>query len=40
LDTSAWLHEACAIVGRDLTEAEWNSYLPDRPYDETCTDAA
>ena len=27
---SAWLEQACAIVGRDLTQAEWDRYLPGR----------
>ena len=25
---SAWLRTACGIVGRDLTRAEWDRYLP------------
>jgi DNA-binding beta-propeller fold protein YncE len=33
-----WLQEACAVVGRDLTRAEWDRYLPDRPWEPTCTD--
>jgi hypothetical protein len=24
----SWIHRACAIVGRDLTPDEWNTYLP------------
>ena len=35
---SAWLRTACAIVGRDLTRAEWDRYLPARPYTATCSD--
>ena len=35
---SAWLRTACAIAGRDLTRAEWDRYLPGRPYRSTCTD--
>jgi WD40 repeat protein/DNA-binding SARP family transcriptional activator len=27
---------ACAIVGRSLTRPEWNTYLPHRPYVQTC----
>ena len=38
LTLSAWLSEACAIVGRDMTRAEWNRYLPEREYEPTCTD--
>ncbi|MGY1608919.1 nSTAND1 domain-containing NTPase [Geodermatophilus sp. SYSU D00700] len=35
---SAWVRAACAIVDRDLTRAEWERYLPGRPYTPTCTD--
>jgi hypothetical protein len=35
---SAWLRTACDIAGRDLTRAEWDRYLPGRPYRATCTD--
>jgi WD40 repeat protein len=38
LRSSAWLSEACAIAGRDLTTAEWDRYLPGREYQHTCTD--
>ena len=38
LDPSVWLDEACAIVGRDLTQAEWDTYLPGRDREPTCTD--
>ena len=31
---------ACTIVGRDLTPAEWRRYLPERPWEPTCTDGA
>jgi hypothetical protein len=27
---------ACELVGRDLTEAEWDKYLPSTEYRETC----
>ena len=37
-DPARWLAEACTVVGRDLTEAEWALYLPDRPWRPTCTD--
>lgn len=30
------LEAACAMAGRDLTEAEWKAELPDQPYQETC----
>ncbi len=39
LDPSAWLDRACAVVGRDLTEAEWERYVPGREREPTCTDA-
>ncbi|UOY01173.1 WD40 repeat domain-containing protein [Blastococcus sp. PRF04-17] len=38
LDPEAWVREACAVVGRDFSRAEWERYLPDRPYRRTCTD--
>ena len=38
LDPSVWLDEACSIVGRDLTAAEWERYLPERDRAPTCTD--
>ena len=34
---AAWLKEACAIAGRNLTRTEWSRYLPDRRYERTCT---
>ena len=37
-DPRARLDAACAIVGRDLTPAEWRSFLPYRPWQPTCTD--
>ncbi len=36
LDPADWLAHACSIVRRDLTPAEWNVYLPGRPYVPTC----
>jgi WD40 repeat protein len=33
----SWIHRACAIVGRDLTPDEWNTYLPGLPRTHTCT---
>lgn len=38
MTSAAWLRAACTVAGRDLTRAEWNRYLPDRPYAATCTD--
>ena len=31
-----WVEVACAIAGRNLTEAEWSDAFGDRPYRETC----
>ncbi|RYP88931.1 hypothetical protein EKO23_00375 [Nocardioides guangzhouensis] len=38
LDPAIWLVAACRIAGRDLTRAEWRTYLPDRPYRRTCAE--
>jgi WD40 repeat protein len=38
LDPEVWLDEACAVVGRDFTRAEWDRYLPGRDYEPTCSD--
>ena len=27
---------ACTLAGRDLTTQEWQTYLPDRPYQDVC----
>ena len=37
LDPDVWLAQACAIAGRDLTQGEWERYLPERPYRRTCS---
>jgi WD40 repeat protein len=34
---SAWVAAACRMAGRDLTEAEWRSFLPDRDYVPVCS---
>jgi WD40 repeat protein len=36
MDPEAWRARACAIAGRNLTQAEWDRYLPDVPYEVTC----
>jgi WD40 repeat protein len=36
LDPTTLLEEACAKAGRDLTEAEWASLVPDQPYRSVC----
>jgi hypothetical protein len=38
MQSTELLAAACAIVGRDFTEVEWNRYLPDRPLEPTCSD--
>ena len=38
MDAAAQLVEACSVVGRDLTAAEWRTYLPDLEYRPTCSD--
>lgn len=37
-EPSVWLDQACDIADRDLTQAEWDRYAPDRPYRRTCSD--
>ena len=32
----AWEAEACRVAGRNLTRAEWNEFLPGRPYRRFC----
>jgi WD40 repeat protein len=36
LDPKAWVTAACRLAGRGLTEEEWRTYLPDRPYQRVC----
>ena len=36
LDPEGWLARACEVAGRDLTQAEWDRYLPDTPYRPVC----
>jgi WD40 repeat protein len=36
LSPAAWIEKACAIAGRNLTQAEWNHYFPGEPYRVTC----
>ena len=38
MDAAEELQVACAVVGRDLTPAEWNTYLPGQAYRPTCSD--
>jgi WD40 repeat protein len=37
LRPDSWVAQACRIVGRDLTEAEWQLYLQERAYRKTCS---
>src|SRR5208282_2948153 len=36
LDEKSWTSQACAIAGRDLTQAEWDQYVPGEKRRETC----
>ena len=37
LDPEHWVQGACAIAGRNLTQAEWDQYVGDlAPYRSTC----
>ena len=36
LDPASWVATACRLAGRDLTQEEWRTYLPNRPYTRTC----
>ncbi len=36
MDPARWLGLACTVAGRDLTRAEWDRYLPGRPYRAVC----
>ena len=33
---TSWIRRACSIAARDLTAAEWNTYLPDVAHQRTC----
>jgi len=35
-DTRAWQQIGCRIAGRDFTQAEWQVYLSELPYEEVC----
>lgn len=36
LTTPSLIETACRVAGRDLTQAEWEFYMPDVPYRSTC----
>ena len=38
VEDSERLDAACAIVARDFTRTEWRRFLPDRPWQPTCSD--
>jgi WD40 repeat protein len=33
---SLWIERACTLARRNLTQAEWRQYIPDKPYSPTC----
>jgi hypothetical protein len=33
----SWVDRACAVAARDLTDMEWNTYLPGVSHQRTCT---
>ncbi|KGN33001.1 hypothetical protein N802_15525 [Knoellia sinensis KCTC 19936] len=36
LDPTTWRAAACRLAGRDLTQEEWRTYLPNRPFTSVC----
>ena len=34
---TSWRENACTLAGRDLSSEEWARYLPDLPYEPTCS---
>ncbi len=38
VDLDLLIEEACKHITRNLTQAEWQDYFPDDPYQVTCTD--
>lgn len=36
IDAERWIARVCQATGRNLTQSEWRSYLPDTPYRVTC----
>ena len=37
VDPASWMERGCAIANRNMTQAEWNEYMPaDTPYHLTC----
>ena len=35
-DPTSWKTRVCSIVGRNLTQSEWQRYLPGVPYGKSC----
>jgi DNA-binding SARP family transcriptional activator/WD40 repeat protein/energy-coupling factor transporter ATP-binding protein EcfA2 len=33
----SWVDRACAVAARNLTDTEWDTYLPGAPHQRTCT---
>ncbi|MGZ4680666.1 MAG: hypothetical protein ACXVIH_11560, partial [Ilumatobacteraceae bacterium] len=38
LNVDRWLERACAVANHNLTEADWEQYLPTAKYRITCPD--
>jgi WD40 repeat protein len=36
VDPESWSQRACALANRTLTRDEWETFLPDRPYQPAC----
>ena len=36
ISIGSWINQACKISNRNLTTTEWNTYLPEILYQETC----
>jgi hypothetical protein len=37
LRPDVWRDVACRTANRDLTQAEWQAYLGERPYEPPCS---
>ena len=37
VDPAVWRQRACAVARRTLTQAEWQEFLPSRPYEPACS---
>jgi WD40 repeat protein len=36
VDVSSWISRACDLADRKLTRAEWNQYVGNQEYEQTC----